>query len=197
MSKKEFNKIIDEKNEIIKNYYDDKIEEINKMSCADFIINFLNKEKKDKIKNLKITSLSSNFVLDEASTNISKKIDDVAEKDEVAEEVKEIINKIFEKGKQGRVKKYIQYDMNIKNYFPYEQEKLRKEDNIEKINEIQFDKREIYNVLNELSNLNEQIKEYEKENMEKLASIGIKMRDDDIIEENNEKKTKMIWKLNK
>ena len=197
MSKKEFNKIIDEKNEIIKNYYDDKIEEINKMSCADFIINFLNKEKKDKIKNLKITSLSSNFVLDEASTNISKKFDDVAEKDEVAEEVKEIINKIFEKGKQGRVKKYIQYDMNIKNYFPYEQKKLRKGDNIEKINEIQFDKREIYNVLNELSNLNEQIKEYEKENMEKLASIGIKMRDDDIIEENNEKKTKMIWKLNK
>ena len=167
------------------------------MSYADFIINFLNKEKKDKIKNLKITSLSSNFVLDEASTNISKKFDDVAEKDEVAEEVKEIINKIFEKGKQGRVKKYIQYDMNIKNYFPYEQKKLRKGDNIEKINEIQFDKREIYNVLNELSNLNEQIKEYEKENMEKLASIGIKMRDDDIIEENNEKKTKMIWKLNK
>ena len=86
---------------------------------------------------------------------------------------------------------------NIFNYFPYEQKKLRKGDNIEKINEIQFDKREIYNVLNELSNLNEQIKEYEKENMEKLASIGIKMRDDDIIEENNEKKTKMIWKLNK
>ena len=87
--------------------------------------------------------------------------------------------------------------MNIKNYFPYEQKKLRKGDNIEKINEIQFDKREIYNVLNELSNLNEQIKEYEKENMEKAASIGIEMKDDDIDEEDNENETKMIWKLNK
>ena len=48
MSKKEYNKIIDEKNEIIENYYDNKIDEINEMSCADFIVNFLNKEKKDK-----------------------------------------------------------------------------------------------------------------------------------------------------
>ena len=48
MSKKEYNKLIDEKNELIENYYDNKIDEINEMSCADFIVNFLNKEKRIK-----------------------------------------------------------------------------------------------------------------------------------------------------
>ena len=45
MPKKEYNKIIDEKNEIIENYYDNKIDEINEMSCAVFIVKFLNKKK--------------------------------------------------------------------------------------------------------------------------------------------------------
>ena len=59
---------------------------------------------------------------------------------------------------------------------------------MEKINEIQFDKRKIYNILNELNNLEEQIKEYEKENMEKAASVGLEMENDDIDEEDNENK---------
>ena len=74
--------------------------------------------------------------------------------------------------------------MNIKNYFPYEQKKLKKADNNEKINEIQFGNKKIYNVLNELNNLEEKIKEYEKENKEKTASIGIEMKDDEFEEEN-------------
>ena len=66
--------------------------------------------------------------MDEASTNISKKLDDKEENDKIGEEVKEHIDKIFERGKQGRVKKYIQFDMNVKNFFQYKQKKLRKED---------------------------------------------------------------------
>ena len=89
-----------------------------------------------------------------------------------------MIDRIFERGKQNRVKNYIDCDMKIKNYFPYEQKKLRKDNDKEKINEIQFENKEIYNVLRELTKLNEQVKEYEKENKEKGAKIKIEMNDD-------------------
>ena len=176
ISKKEHNKLIEEKEEIIEEFFDKKIKEIDTLSCSDFIVNYLNKESKNNIKNLMNTSLSKNFPLTDASTNISNKIKDSEDKDDI--EIKNMIDRIFERGKQNRVKNYIDCDMKIKNYFPYEQKKLRKDNNKEKINEIQFENKEIYNVLSELTQLNEQVKEYEKENKEKGAKIKIEMNDD-------------------
>ena len=46
MSKKEVNDNIAKKREHIIEYYDKKINEIEKMEYEDFIINYLNKEKK-------------------------------------------------------------------------------------------------------------------------------------------------------
>ena len=82
-------------------------------------------------------------------------------------EIETKINQIFEKGKQKMVKKYIASDPKIKNYFPYEQKKLRKTNKDDKINNIQYRNKEIFNVLSELSNLEGKIKEDEKENKEK------------------------------
>ena len=70
VSRKEHNSIIDEKCEIIGKFYDNKIDEIKRMSCSDFIINYLNKEDTNKIKNLMNTNLSSKFTIEEGSTNI-------------------------------------------------------------------------------------------------------------------------------
>ena len=70
ISRNEHNKLIDEKEKIIIEFFDKKVNEIDKLSCSDFIVNYLNKENKNNIKNLMNTCLSSNFV--EASTNISK-----------------------------------------------------------------------------------------------------------------------------
>ena len=79
--------------------------------------------------------------------------------------------------KMGKVRKYINCDLKIKNFFPYEQKKLRKNENKEKINEL-FENREIFDMLKELTQLNEQIMIYEKENKDKEAQIGIKMKEE-------------------
>ena len=50
MTKKEYNKNIKEKRDIIVEYYDNKIKEINSMKISDFILKFLSKEKKFSIK---------------------------------------------------------------------------------------------------------------------------------------------------
>ena len=180
VSRKEYNNIIDEKCEIIEKFYDNKINEINKMTCENFIINYLNKEDKNKIKNLMNTNLSSKFTLNKISTNISC-IDNSKNEDDMDEEINKQIGQIFERGRQGLVKKYIESAPKIKNFFPYEQKKLRKSNEHEKINDIQYGNKEIYDVLTELSNLQGRIKEYEKENREKGAKIGIEMNS-----ENNE-----------
>lgn len=150
------------------------------MACENFIINYLNKEDKNKIKNLMNTNLSSKFTLNDISTNISC-IDNSKNEDDMDEEINKQIGQIFERGRQGLVKKYIESDPKIKNFFPYEQKKLRKSNEHEKINDIQYGNKEIYDVLTELSNLQGRIKEYEKENREKGAKIGIEMNN-----ENNE-----------
>ena len=82
-------------------------------------------------------------------------------------EIEAKINQIFERGKRQMVKKYIESDPKIKNYFPYEQKKFRKINKDDKINNIQYGNKEIYNALSELSNLEGKIKEYEKENKKK------------------------------
>ena len=66
MTKKEYNKNIKEKRDIIVEYYDNKIKEINSMKISDFILKFLSKEKKESINSLMNTNLNSKFYLDKA-----------------------------------------------------------------------------------------------------------------------------------
>ena len=87
------------------------------MTCENFIINYLNKEDKNKIKNLMNTNLSSKFTLNDISTNISC-IDNSKNEDDMDEEINKQIGQIFERGRQGLVKKYIESEPKIKNSSP-------------------------------------------------------------------------------
>ena len=187
ITKKEYNKIIVRKNKIIEDFYNNKINEISNMSCSNFIINYLNKESQNNIKSLMNINLSSHFSLNEASTNITNNFDNLINNNDLDKEIEEKIDKIIKKGKENTVKKYIECNMKVNNFFPYEQKKLRKKEEDEKINKIQFGKKEIYNVIDELNNLEKQIKEYEKENKDKGSKISIEMKDDD----ENENESKM------
>ena len=78
------------------------------------------------------------------------------------------------------------------NNFPYDQKKFRKNGDNDEINEIKYEDRKIFSILEEMTDLNEKIKEYKTENIEK---DGIEMKekenkdfDDDIEneDENNE-----------
>ena len=97
MTKKEYNKNIEEKRKIIEDYYDNMIKSIEKMKSQEFIINYLDKEKNDKIMDLMSVNLNNNFELDGASTNISNNVDKLLEKkdDDIDAEIKERIDKIF------------------------------------------------------------------------------------------------------
>ena len=118
MALKEYNKVIDNKRNIIEEYYDKKENEIKEMAEKDFITSFLNKEKNENLKQLMCASLSNNFELDAASTNISNKIDEILEKkkenkENIEEEINNKIQKVSEKAKNNRVKKYINDEINI------------------------------------------------------------------------------------
>ena len=63
-------------------------------------------------------------------------------------------------------------------FFPYDQKKLRKESE-DKINEIKFRDKNIYNILKELTYLNKRLKNYKKQNVEKEAKIGIELASED------------------
>ena len=188
LSRDEYNKNIDEKKSILEEYYDNKIEKIEKLSCTDFIIKFLDKENKYNLKKLMCTNLSSNFEIDDNSTNFTCQENE----EDIDKEIKSQIDKIFERNRFLRVKEYIDDEVVINN-FPYEQKKLRNGDN--EVNEIKYEDREIFSILKEMTDLNEKIKEYEKENIEKCSQIEIEMKekenkdfDDDIEneDENNE-----------
>ena len=127
MTKKEYNKNIKEKRDIIVEYYDSKINEINLMKISDFILKFLSKEKTENIKSLMNTNLNSKFSLDRASTDISNKVDvfieeenkeDEKSKDDIDAEVKSQIDRIFNKARQNRVKDYIDKKIEITNFLP-------------------------------------------------------------------------------
>ena len=182
ISRDEHNKLIEEKEKIIIEFFDNKINEIDKLSCTDFIINYLNKENKNNIMNLMNTNLIKNLALTDISTNISTNIEDLEVNEDLG--IKNRIDRIFERGKQNRVKNYIDCDLKINNYFPYKQKKLRKDNEKEKINEIKIENKEIFDVLKELTKLNEEIKEYEKENKEKNAKIKIEMKEEEFDDEN-------------
>ena len=96
----------------------------------------------------------------------------------------------LERSKLNTVKDYIiNKNMNIKNLFPYEQKKLRRndEDEINKINRIEKE-RNIYNILGEIKVLNEKIKQYNDTNnlKEKDSEIQVEMASDIEEEENME-----------
>ena len=181
ISLKDYNKLIEEKRNIIINYYDKMEKEIKEMNERDFIITYLNKEKSENIKSFISANINNSFQLDLASTNISNKLDELLseekEKDSsnnIDESVKKQINRIFEKGKNNRVKKYINDDIKI-NLFPYEPKKLKRKDENEnnKINELEPENNEIFDILNKITKLNEDIKKYKIKNKEKDSEINI------------------------
>jgi len=151
------------------------------MNERDFIVTYLNKEKSENIKSLISANINNSFQLDLASTNISNKLDELLseekEKDSsnnIDESVKKQIDRIFEKGKNNRVKKYINDDIKI-NLFPYEIKKLKRKDENEnnKINELEPENNEIFDILNKITKLNEDIKKYKIKNKEKDSEINI------------------------
>ena len=151
------------------------------MNERDFIVTYLNKERSENIKSLISANINNSFQLDLTSTNISNKLDELLseekEKDSsnnIDESVKKQIDRIFEKGKNNRVKKYINDDIKI-NLFPYEPKKLKRKDENEnnKINELEPENNEIFDILNKITKLNEDIKKYKIKNKEKDSEISI------------------------
>ena len=111
MNLKEYNKLREEKRNIIIEYYNKKEKEIKEMSEKDFITSYLNKEKSENIKNLMSANINNTFQLDLASTNISNKVDELLDggnkeedDDDSDASIKKRIDYIFEKGKNNRVK---------------------------------------------------------------------------------------------
>ena len=187
------------KKELIENYYNKLIEKVEKTSNEEFIIDYLDKEKDSNLKNLISSNLSKTFTLDEANTCISSKLEEIID-NENEENEKNIDNDMkalnlkldekLERSKLNTVKDYIiNKNMNIKNLFPYEQKKLRRndEDEINKINRIEKE-RNIYNILGEIKVLNEKIKQYNDTNnlKEKDSEIQVEMASDIKEEENME-----------
>ena len=54
---------------------------------------------------------------DEASTNISNKFDDLIKEQSLEKEIESKINSVLERAKQRRVKKYIDCDMKVTQFF--------------------------------------------------------------------------------
>ena len=127
------------------------------------------------LKNLISSNLSKTFTLDETNTCISSKLEEIIDNENeenennIDNDMKALNLKLDEKlerSKLNTVKDYIiNKNMNIKNLFPYEQKKLRRndEDEINKINRIEKE-RNIYNILGEIKVLNEKIKQYNDTN---------------------------------
>ena len=187
-NKKDFNKIIVEKRNIIIDYYDKMQKEVNELSEKEFIIKYLNQENDENIKNLMSSNLNNKFGFDEVSTNISNKLEEILqdEEDEENQRIEEIINNAINEGKKRRVKKYIDNKIKINNFFPYEPKKMKRNNDFNKINEIESESKEIFHILNEITSLNENIKKYRKKNKEKGSEIGIEADLDEGEEKNEE-----------
>ena len=84
---------------MIIDYYEKKLDEINEMSCKDFIITYLDLEKNKNIEKLMKVNLNNNLELGEASTKISNGIDEIIDdnenEDEMDKEIKKRIDNIF------------------------------------------------------------------------------------------------------
>lgn len=156
------------------------------MCCKDFIITYLDLEKNNNIKNLMNINLTNIFELGEASTKISNGIDEIIEDDDDDDKdlkrINEIIKTAEDREKRYKIKDYIESKLKVKNFFPYEPKKYKREYE-EKDNEEQKD---IFYILKKLSNLNEKIKEYKKENKERCSRIGIEADENNELEEEME-----------
>ena len=171
---------------MIIDYYEKKLDEINEMSCKDFIITYLDLEKNKNIEKLMKVNLNNNFELGEASTKISNGIDEIIDynenEDEMDKEIKKRIDNIFERGKLYSIKNYIDSNQKVKNFFPYEQKKFKRELKDKGTNE----EKDIFYVLKKLSDLNTKIKEYKKQNKEKGSIIGIEQKEGENEDEEEE-----------
>ena len=187
MTKREYNRSIDEKRDIIENHFENLIKSIEKMKNEEFIINYLDKEKDDNIKNLMSSTLNKNFTLKEADTCITSKLEEIfddkndnseKEIDEDMEQLNNKLDRLIERNNLFRVKEYVNESMKVKNLFPYEQKKLRRDENEmkekNKINELNQD-RNVLNALGNINDLNQKIKKINKEMKEKESEIKVEM----------------------
>ena len=192
MTKKEYNNNIDKKKDIISIYYDKLIKSIEKMNNEEFIINYLNQEKDKNLKNLMSSTLNKDFSLEEAKTCIASKLEEEMEEAEkqnkkeeynIDEDIKKFDLMLKERAERNnlyKIKDYVNKNMEIKNLFPYEQKKLRRNENDinekNKINEIGNDN-SVYNVLEKVKELNEKIKKLNGNNKlkEKESEIKVEM----------------------
>ena len=121
MSKKEYNDNIDNKRQYLIEYYDKKIESVENMGYEQFTLGYLNKEKNSNIKDLMSSNLKSNFTFSDLSTNISEKTENKIEGTENDEmDIKKMLDKKMEIYKRNQIKRYIEDEIEINNYFPYE-----------------------------------------------------------------------------
>ena len=179
MTKKEYNDNIDKNRNYLIEYYDKKIKEIEETDYEGFILKVLIKEKNDNLKKLICTNLNSNFSLNDFSTDISDnlgdKMKDIPDEKDDSIKISQIIDKKVEENKKYQLKKYIDDKMEVDNYFPYEQKKLRRNNDDENEN------KNIYRILKQLTELNEKLEKYKTENKEKETEIDISLENEDDI----------------
>jgi len=171
MNKKEYNDNIDKNRNYLIEIYDKKIKEIEEIGYEKFILEVLNKEKNDNIKRLMCTNLNSIFTLNDFSTDVSvqleNKIKEIQNEDEDLKQINQMLDKKMEDNKKYQLRKYIDDKMEVENLFPYEQKKLRRN------NEDENKNKNIYHILKKLTDLNEKLNNCKKENNEKETKIDI------------------------
>ena len=177
ITKKEFNDNIDKNRDYLIEYYDKKIKEIEDIGYEKFILQVLNREKNENLKRLMCTNLNANFSLNDFSTDVSgdldNKIDDNNYEDEDSIKFNQMLDKKMEENKKYQLRKYINDKMEVDNYFPYEQKKLRRN------NKDEDENKNIYNILKKLTELNEKLEKYKKENNEKETKIDINQENEE------------------
>jgi len=123
------------------------------------------------------TNLNANFSLNDFSTDVSgdldNKIDDNNYEDEDSIKFNQMLDKKMEENKKYQLRKYINDKMEVDNYFPYEQKKLRRN------NKDEDENKNIYNILKKLTELNEKLEKYKKENNEKETKIDINQENEE------------------
>ena len=177
ITKKEFNDNIDKNRDYLIEYYDKKIKEIEDIGYEKFILQVLNREKNENLKRLMCTNLNANFSLNDFSTDVSgdldNKMNDNNDEDEDSIKFNQMLDKKIEENKKYQLRKYINDKMEIDNYFPYEQKKLRRN------NKDEDENKNIYNILKKLTELNEKLEKYKKENNEKETKIDINQENEE------------------
>ena len=84
-----------------------------------------------------------------------------------------MMDKKMEENKKYQLRKYIDDKMEVDNFFSYEQKKLRRN------NEDENENKNIYHILKKLTDLNEKLQKYKKENNEKETKIDISQEDEE------------------